>query len=343
MGIGLGIEELVAELDSGDSERVATAVERLAAHGERALPRLLEGARAHHTSQRIEAYGSVLCRIGPPAFDAALAPARGGELDSWLAVRLLRVFDERCAGRYAALAPDPDRSLSGSGFAGLLRRRVDSDAGLLALVDLIARGGSFYGVPGEYVRAMWDTFAPRLRELRQDPATPRAVRRGALGLLIEGGGLDALDDRDRVLVDRLVGVKLPGNVRNVPDTQLSAWWLAVPGATYEGVFAALGLHDPRPVTVEAGVAAAMCEEIRSPSPKDRRRTTRTPMPSPVASVRPAEICRSTWTWWASWTRSYAVTAGWRSPHRTGDTGSSRVSCPSDRPLAVLGGRRPVPR
>ncbi|TXS04259.1 hypothetical protein EAO73_16495 [Streptomyces sp. col6] len=271
MAMEHGIAELVQELDSGDSERVAAAVERLAAHGERALPRLLEGARAHHTSQRIEAYGSVLCRIGPPAFDAVLAAARGGELDSWLAVRLLRVFDERCAGRYAALALDPDRSLSGSGFAGLLRLRVDSDAGLLALVDLVARGGSFYGVPGEYVRAMWDTFAPRLRELRQDPATPRAVRRGALGLLIEGGGLDALDDRDRVLVDRLMGVKLPGNVRNVPDTQLSAWWLAVPGATYEGVFAALGLHDPRPVTVEAGVAAAMCEEIRSPSPEDPER------------------------------------------------------------------------
>ncbi|MCX4445058.1 hypothetical protein ACIOEZ_08135 [Streptomyces sp. NPDC087866] len=268
MAMEHGIAELVQELDSGDSERVAAAVERLAAHGERALPRLLEGARAQHTSQRLQTYGSVLSSIGPPAFDAVLAAVRGGELDSWLAVRLFRVFDERCTGRYAALALDPDRWLSGYGFEGLLRLGVDSEAGLLTLVDRAARGGDFQGAAGEYVGAMWDSFAPRLRELRRDPTAPRPVRRGALGLLIEGGGLDALDDRDRVLVDRLVGAKLPGNVRNVPDTQLSAWWLAVPGATYEGVFEALGLHDPRPVTVEAGVAAAMCDEIRKPSPED---------------------------------------------------------------------------
>ncbi|MFK0103195.1 hypothetical protein [Streptomyces sp. NPDC091040] len=97
------------------------------------------------------------------------------------------------------------------------------------------------------------------------------MRRGALALLIEGGGLDALDARDRMLVERLLRVKLPGGVRAVPDTQLSAWWLAVPGATYEGVFGALGLHDPRPVPVQTGVAAAMCEEIPNPSPDDPSR------------------------------------------------------------------------
>ncbi|MFF7341885.1 hypothetical protein ACFZAT_31810 [Streptomyces sp. NPDC008163] len=273
MEIEPGIEELIEDLTSGDSARVTAAVERLAAHGENALPRLLEAVCADQSPQRLEAYGEVLSRIGAPAFDAVLAAASAGQLDGWLRARLLRVFDERCAGRYAALALDPDRWLSNVGYEGLLRLRVDSEAGLRALVEKAARGGDFYGEPGKYLHAMWDAYAPRLRDLCQDPASSRPERRGALGLLIEGGGLDALDARDRMLVERLVRVKLPGGVRAVPDTQLSAWWLAVPGDTYEGVFEALGLHDPRPVPVPTGVAAAMCEEIPNPSPDDPSRGT----------------------------------------------------------------------
>ncbi|OKJ68655.1 hypothetical protein [Streptomyces sp. CB02460] len=271
MEIEPGIEELIEDLAAGDPARVTAAAERLAAHGEDALPGLLGAVYANQSPQRLKVYGDVLGRIGPPAFDAVLVAARGGEVDDWLRSRLLRVFDERCAERYAALALDPDSRLSGSGFEGLLRLRVDSDTGLRALVEKVGRGDDFYGDPGKYLSAMWDSYAPRLRELRRDPASPRPVRRGALGVLIEGGGLDALDERDRMLVERLVRVKLPGGVRAVPDTQLSAWWLAVPGSTYEGVFEALGLHDPRPVTVRAGVAAAMCEAIRSPSPEDPSR------------------------------------------------------------------------
>jgi len=271
MEIEAGIAELIDDLDSGDSARTAAAVEQLAAHGEHALPGLLDRVGADYSSQRLTAYGDVLSRIGPPAFDAVVAASKAGELNGWYTPRLLRGFGERCAGRYAALALDPDASLSRYGFEGLLRLRTDSEAGLRALVNLVARGGDFYGAPGDYIRVMWDAYAPRLRELCRDPASARPVRRGALGLLIEGGGLDALDEHDRMLVERLVRVKLPGSVRAVPDTQLSAWWLAVPGATYEGVFEALGLHDPRPVTVQAGVAAAMCDEIPSPTPEDPSR------------------------------------------------------------------------
>ncbi|MYQ79871.1 MULTISPECIES: hypothetical protein [unclassified Streptomyces] len=271
MEIEPGIEDLIGDLVSGDPARAAAAAERLAAHGEPALPVLLSRVRADHSPQRLKVYGDVLTRIGPPAFDAVLAAARAGEVDDWLRSRLLRVFDERCAGQYAALALDPDRWLSNSGLEGLLRLRVDSDAGMRALVEKAGRGGDFYGDPGRYLHALWDSYAPRLRDLCRNPASPRPVRRGALALLIEGGGLDALDERDRLLVERLLRVKLPGSVRAVPDTQLSAWWLAVPGATYEGVFEALGLHDPRPVPVQTGVAAAMCEEIPNPSPEDPSR------------------------------------------------------------------------
>ncbi|SEB65504.1 hypothetical protein SAMN05216483_0130 [Streptomyces sp. 2131.1] len=120
---------------------------------------------------------------------------------------------------------------------------------------------------------MLDTFAPRLRKLCRDRTASRPVRRGALELLVEAGGLDA---RDRTLVERLVRVKLPGSVRAVPDTQLSAWWPAEPGATYEGAFEALDLHDPRPVTVQAGVVAATCEVIPRPSPEDPSRASAVP-------------------------------------------------------------------
>lgn len=265
------IAALVGDLNGGDPERVAAAVEQLAALGERALPGLLAGVVAHPSAQQLKAYGDVLIPIGPPAFDAVIAAARAGEVDGWLRGRLLRAFDERCAGQYAALALDPDQWLSNGGFEGLLRLRVDSDAGMRALVAKAGRGGDFYGPSGEYARAMLDAFAPRLRELCRDRTASRHERRGALALLVEAGGLDALDARDRTLVERLVRVKLPGNVRAVPDTQLSAWWLAVPGATYEGVFEALGLHDPRPVTVEAGAVAAMCAAIPAPSEEDPSR------------------------------------------------------------------------
>ncbi|MGC4947101.1 hypothetical protein ACLQ2N_13000 [Streptomyces sp. DT224] len=271
MEIEADIAALIGDLDSGDPERVAAAVEQVAVQGERALPGLLERVDADYSARHLEAYGDVLGRIGPPAFDAVLAASKAGELKGWFTPRLLRVFDERCAGRYAALALDPDSHLSGYGFEGLLRLRTDSEAGLRALVDRVARAGHLQRAAGEYLRVMGDSFTPRLRELCRDPASPRPVRRGALGLLIEAGGLDALDERDRMLVERLVRVKLPGSVHAVPDTQLSAWWLAVPGATYEGVFEALGLHYPRPVTVQAGVAAAMCAAIPSPVPEDPSR------------------------------------------------------------------------
>ncbi|TRV80979.1 hypothetical protein FKN01_04335 [Streptomyces sp. 130] len=266
-----GTAALIDDLDSADADRVAAAAERLAAHGERALPGLLARVGTLRQSRPLQPFGEVLNRIGPPAFDAVLAASKAGSLGAPLRGRLLRFFDERCAGRFAALALDPDQWLSDGGFAGLLRLRVDSEAGLRALVERVGRGGDFYGPAGDYARAMQDAFAPRLRELRRDPTASRSVRRGALGLLIEGGGLDALDAHDRTLVERLVRVKLPGNVRATPDTQLSAWWLAVPGTAYEGVFEALGLHDPRPVPVQTGVAAAMCAAIPAPSEEDPSR------------------------------------------------------------------------
>ncbi|MFC9491704.1 hypothetical protein ACFTZM_37285, partial [Streptomyces hydrogenans] len=46
--------------------------------------------------------------------------------------------------------------------------------------------------------------------------------------------------------------------------ELSGWWMAVPAASYEGLFTALDLHDPRPVTCAAGEAAIEGRELQVP-------------------------------------------------------------------------------
>ncbi|MDI3406170.1 hypothetical protein [Streptomyces cavernicola] len=258
------LTKLVEDLESRVSAQVAASVEELAAHGDRVVPELLRGAADKNSTRLLQPYARVLELIGPPAFDAVLAAVRREELNGWLSGRLLGAFDERCAEQYAALAVEPDHSLSYAGFQGLIRLRVDSEAGLRALLDAFAREGRPSYKAEEYARTMHDSYAPRLRALRRDPTASRSVRRAALGVLMEVGGLDALDERDRTLVERLVRGKIPGEVPELPSPRLSGWWTAVPGATYEGVFDALGLHDPRPVTVAAGVAAAMGRTIRAP-------------------------------------------------------------------------------
>lgn len=175
-------------------------------------------------------------------------------------------LDEQSADRYAALAADPDHGRSGHGFAGLLRLRVDSEAGLRALVDTFARGGLVPFKASDYARRFHDSFRPRLRELRRDPSASPRTRRGAMAALVAGGGADALDDRDRAVIERLIRVKIPHEIPRLPESTLSGWWMAVPGASYEGIFEALGLHDRRPVTVSAGVQASEGREVRVPGP-----------------------------------------------------------------------------
>ncbi|MCX4763623.1 hypothetical protein OG562_22190 [Streptomyces sp. NBC_01275] len=196
-----------------------------------------------------------LKRMGPPAFDAVVAAWRREEFTAWQLGRFLDGFDERSAHQYAAAAADPDRSLAAGGFAGLLRLRVESDAGLRALVGAFTRRDGVPSGAADYARLLADAFGPRLRRLRRDPAESPKTRRAALAALAAGGGADALDPRDRATIERLIRVKIPHEIPELPAPILSAWWLAVPGASYEGLFEALGLHDRRPITVRAGVEA----------------------------------------------------------------------------------------
>ncbi|MGW0396094.1 hypothetical protein ACWDYJ_35590 [Streptomyces sp. NPDC003042] len=67
-------------------------------------------------------------------------------------------------------------------------------------------------------------------------------------------------------------MKILDEIPRLPSSTLSGWRMAVPGASYGGVFEALGLHDRRPVTVAAGIQAAESREIRLPGPDGAGRT-----------------------------------------------------------------------
>ncbi|MET9959896.1 hypothetical protein ABZ128_12680 [Streptomyces sp. NPDC006326] len=260
------IESLLEDLDSGDAARVEAAAARLAEQADRIVPALLRSVAGVQRTAELQPVVWALQLIGPPAFDGVLAAWRRKEVTDWQAGRLLGVFDERSAEQYAALAADPDHGRSGNGFQGLVRLRVDSEGALRALVDTYARGRHVPYKAADYARLLDDSFRPRLRSLRRDPAASPRTRRGAMAALVAGGGTDALDDRDRAAIERLIRVKILDEVPRLPSATLSGWWMAVPGASYEGVFEALGLHDRRPVTVAAGVQAAESQEIRVPGP-----------------------------------------------------------------------------
>ncbi|MFI8252253.1 hypothetical protein [Streptomyces filamentosus] len=262
------IESLLDDLTSDDPARVEAAVAGAVERADGVLPALLRGLEEKRGTAALRPVLRVLGASGPAGFDAVLAAWDRGEVTDWQAGRLLGAFDERCADRYAALAADPRRGRSGNGFQGLHRLRTDSDAGLRALVECCARGRALPYRAADYARALHGSFAPRLRALRRDPAASPRIRRGALGALVEGGGAGALDARDRAAVERLIRAKIPHEVPSAPSAVLSGWWIAVPGATYEGLFDAFDLHDRRPVTCAAGVAAAEGREIDVPAGAD---------------------------------------------------------------------------
>lgn len=82
---------------------------------------------------------------------------------------------------------------------------------------------------------------------------PGALRRPALRALAVIGAGDRLDARDRRALERLVRIKLPDD--RPLDDLCPFVWIAVPAAAYEGVFEALGLHDPVPATMALGMSA----------------------------------------------------------------------------------------
>ncbi|MFC5144608.1 hypothetical protein [Streptomyces aureoversilis] len=75
-----------------------------------------------------------------------------------------------------------------------------------------------------------------------------------LGALLEAGFTDRLGQRDRKLLARRALLKGVGE--KPPFYLPTSWWYVVPGENYEGLFAALDLHDRVPVTFREGLDVA---------------------------------------------------------------------------------------
>ncbi|ELS56973.1 hypothetical protein [Streptomyces viridochromogenes] len=100
---------------------------------------------------------------------------------------------------------------------------------------------------------MGEEALPRLRAIRRDG--PGRLRGSALELLVDLGGVDALDEIDRRAVERLVRIKILDE-RPVEVPMEAGRWLAFPADRLDDAVSALGLYDLRPVTTVMGVAAA---------------------------------------------------------------------------------------
>jgi hypothetical protein len=142
-----------------------------------------------------------------------------------------------------------------------VRRRAAEDAlvgvgapavrHVLALAEPVDGNPGYLGVQPVLERLGEQAIAPLQRIRRHGPG---GLRRAALRALADLGGGDVLDDKDIRAVERLVSVKLTDEEE--PDLPIGRW-LAVPHAKVEDIVEALGLHDPRPVTVAMGLAAAV--------------------------------------------------------------------------------------
>ncbi|MFG2000706.1 HEAT repeat domain-containing protein [Spirillospora sp. NPDC048911] len=89
---------------------------------------------------------------------------------------------------------------------------------------------------------------PLLRDARRSGRG--LARRRALEALLAVGGPDALDDRDRALLRRLIRFQIPAEVP--APMRLCGSWFALPTGDRAAVLDAFGLGDPEPVTMRLG-------------------------------------------------------------------------------------------
>lgn len=107
-------------------------------------------------------------------------------------------------------------------------------------------------------RAVWALqgigpgVVPLLREVRRSRTAGR-LRRPALEALAAVGGPDALDERDRGLIRRLIRMKIAAEVPE--PMHLCGTWFAVPTGDQVAVLDAFGLSDAEPVTMRLGASA----------------------------------------------------------------------------------------
>ncbi|MFJ4619939.1 hypothetical protein [Streptomyces sp. NPDC088812] len=262
---------LLAELEQAgrDKELTARIVRRLAEPGADAAPGLVA---ALGTASRQAMWGlrDALRLIGPPAFDAAVAArARAEKVPEWWELgHVLRGFDERCLPQYVTALSHPMKEIRQQALGGLENLGEAAAGAVAAVLPFLNDRDSFTRYKAERtIRAIGRQAGPELRGIRR--TGPARLRRHALSALALIGGEAALDERDLRALERLVRVKSAQDTpRDLPEHR----WLAVPGATYEGLFDAMGLHDRRPCTIAMGLSAMGDDTAVVTAPDGTRRT-----------------------------------------------------------------------
>ncbi|MFJ2090979.1 HEAT repeat domain-containing protein [Streptomyces sp. NPDC087901] len=246
--------ELIAELERAgrDKELTARAVRRLAEPGAAAAPGLV-AALGTVSRQAMWGLRDSLRLIGPAAFDAAVAArARAEKVPDWWELgHVLRGFDERCFPQYVAALSHPMKEIRRQALWGLQNLGDSATAAVVDVIPFLDDADRYTRYQAEKtIRAIGRQSGPVLRGIRREG--PAYLRRHALSALSLIGGEAEIDERDRRALERLVRIKV---AEDIPESLPEHRWLAVPGATYEGLFAAVGLHDRRPCTVSMGQAA----------------------------------------------------------------------------------------
>lgn len=196
---------------------------------------------------------TVLTRLGDAAF-APLVAAQSTAHTREVARRIgwafghLKVAD---LGRYVVEFTHPSPTVRADSAFALQRRRGDALPFAPALIGLLSDQDKDVGQ-----RAVWalrDIGPEILPVLRQARRSGGAHRPGVLTALAETAGWDALDDRDKALVRRLIAVK---RHRETPEPMhLCGTWYALPTDDQAAVLDAFDLRDPFPATMRLGSSA----------------------------------------------------------------------------------------
>lgn len=264
-------DALIAELQRAtkDREPVDAIVRRLAEPGADAAPGLVAAVGTVSPSA-LWGLRDALRLIGPPAFDVAVAArTRADEVPDWWELgHVLRGFDERCVPQYRAALTHPVKDVRHQALGGLANL---GEAAAVALTDVIpfldAPDSSTRYTAAQTVRAIGEGSGPVLAGIRRNG--PARLRRHALTALAVIGEADLLDERDRRALQRLIRVKA---AQDIPEALPDHQWIAVPGATYEGLFEAIGLHDRIPCTLSMGLSAAENDSVDFTDPDGTRHT-----------------------------------------------------------------------
>ncbi|MFF9451500.1 HEAT repeat domain-containing protein [Streptomyces flaveolus] len=266
--------ELIRDL--ADPRRRQAARKALTSLGPAAVPALLREMLDESSPVDWFQIKLLLHAVGPAAFDdvlAALETAPEGEARR----RAGAAFSGLGAvERYAEALSHPAAAVRESAAFGIQSAcsvaygrtpayRGDLGPVIEALIPLAADPD-----PGVAQRARWvlpmlgDAVLEPLRRIRRDG--PGALRAPALAVLAAAGGEEALSDRDRAAVARLIRIKALDDRAEALENCTTSW-IAVPGGDRAGIAEPLGLSGERLATFALGHSVVAHDSEDWPDPR----------------------------------------------------------------------------